>query len=458
MWNDRYTLSENYFLGGKNMEKLFKLQEKGTTCQREIVAGLTTFLTMAYILAVNPGMLSGMFADAVEKVGMPWGGIFTATALSAAIATIVMAFAANLPVALAPGMGLNAFFVYTVVLGMGYSWQIALTAVFLEGILFMILSLFDVREAIIKAIPANMKKAVAVGIGLFIALIGFANAGIVVGDSGTIVGLGNITSGSALLALVGLVIIIVLYVLKIPGAILLGILATTIIGIPMGITKPLDGWSNWTPFAIPDAPLLFKFDFSMILSFDFFVIFFTFLFVDIFDTVGTLVGVTTQAGLIDKDGNIPHVKQALLADAIGTYVGAALGTSTVTSYVESSAGVAAGGRTGLTSLTTAVLFLLALFLSPLFLLVPGAATAPALIFVGFLMIQPVTSIDFNDPTEGIPAFLAIVMMPFAYSIADGIVYGILSYVILKAATRKFQDISIITWVIFVIFILRFFLR
>jgi AGZA family xanthine/uracil permease-like MFS transporter len=440
------------------MEKLFKLKENGTTYQREVVAGLTTFLTMAYILAVNPGMLSGLFAGAESVVGMPWGGIFTATALSAAIATLVMAFAANLPVALAPGMGLNAFFVYTVVLKMGYSWQIALTAVFLEGILFLILSLFNVREAIIKAIPINLKKAVAVGIGLFIALIGFANANVVVGDTGTIVGLGNLTSGNALLALIGLVIIIVLYVLKVPGSILIGILATTIIGIPMGITQPFGGWSNWTLFAKPAAPLLFKFDFSTFLSFDFFIIFFTFLFVDIFDTIGTLMGVTTQANLIDKDGNIPRVKQALLADAVGTTVGAALGTSTVTSYIESSAGVAAGGRTGLASLTTAILFLLALFLSPLFLLIPGAATAPALIFVGFLMMQPVTGINFSDPTEGIPAFLTIVMMPFSYSIAEGIVYGVLSYVILKAATRKFKDITIITWILFAIFILRFFLR
>ncbi|WP_461255156.1 NCS2 family permease [Treponema sp. R80B11-R83G3] len=440
------------------MEKLFKLKENGTTYQREIVAGLTTFLTMAYILAVNPGILSGRFAEAELFVGMPWGGIFTATALAAAIATIVMAFTSNLPIALAPGMGLNAFFVYTVVLHMGYTWQIALTAVFLEGILFMVLSLFNVREAIIKAIPSNMKKAVAVGIGLFIALIGFANANIVVGNSGTIVGLGNITSGDALLALIGLAIIIVLYVLKVPGAILIGILATTIIGIPMGITQPYGGWSGWRLFAIPDAPLLFKFDFTKILSFNFFIVFFTFLFVDIFDTVGTLVGVTTQAGLIDKDGNIPRVKQALFSDALGTSVGAALGTSTVTSYIESSAGVAAGGRTGLTSLVTAIMFLLALFLSPLFLLIPNAATAPALIFVGFLMVQPVTTIDFKDPTEGIPAFIAIVMMPFAYSIAEGIVYGVISYVILKVAARKFQDITVVTWVLFVIFILRYFLR
>jgi len=440
------------------MEKLFKLQEKGTTVQREILAGLTTFLTMAYILAVNPNMLSGKDAGAELFLNMPWGGVFTATALAAAIATIVMAFAANLPVALAPGMGLNAFFVYTVVLTMGYTWQIALTAVFLEGILFMILSLFNVREAIIKAIPINMKKAVAVGIGLFIALIGFSNAGVVVGNTGTIVGLGNITSGNALLALIGLAIIIVLYVLKVPGSILIGILATTIIGIPMKITQPFGGWEGWNPFATPSAPLLFKFDFTKIFSFEFFIIFFTFLFVDIFDTVGTLVGVTTQAGLIDKDGNIPRVKQALFADAVGTTVGAALGTSTVTSYIESSAGVAAGGRTGLTSFTTAILFLLALFLSPLFLLIPTAATAPALIFVGFLMIQPVITIDFKDPTEGIPAFIAIVMMPFAYSIAEGIVYGILSYVILKVATGKIKDITVVTWVLFVVFILRFFLK
>jgi len=438
------------------MEKLFKLQENGTTVQREIVAGLTTFLTMAYILAVNPGML-GILGD-----GMTSNAVFTATAIASAIATLVMAFFANLPVALAPGMGLNAFFTFSVCIGMQLSWKIALTAVFLEGILFMILSLFNVREAIIKAIPVNMKKAVAVGIGLFIALIGFKNANIIVADPATLVKLGDLFSNDlvngAFLALIGLVIIIVLYVLKVPGSILIGILATTIIGIPMGITKPVDGWQGWLPFATPDAPLFFKFDFSKILSFDFFVIFFTFLFVDIFDTVGTLVGVTTQAGLVDKDGNIQNVKQALFADAVGTTVGAALGTSTVTSYIESSAGVAAGGRTGLTSLTTAILFLLALFLSPLFLLIPNAATAPALIFVGFLMIQPVITIDFKDPTEGIPAFLAIVMMPFAYSIAEGIVYGILSYVILKVATGKFKDISVVTWVLFVIFILRFFLK
>jgi AGZA family xanthine/uracil permease-like MFS transporter len=435
------------------MEKLFKLSENGTTFQREIFAGLTTFLTMAYILAVNPNMLSA--------TGMPWGGVFTATVVASAIATIMMALTANLPVALAPGMGLNAFFAFTVVLGVYQcSWQLALTAVFLEGILFVILSLFNVREAIIKAIPTNLKKAVAVGIGLFIALIGFSNAGIVVSQfpAGTVLALGDIGSSGPMLALIGLVIIAILYVLKVPGAILIGIFAATIIGIPLGVTVIPETWNG--PVSAPAAPLLFQFDFTpaSIFTFEFFIVFFTFLFVDIFDTIGTLVGVTTQAKLIDKDGSIPRVKQALLSDAVGTVAGAALGTSTVTSYVESAAGVSAGGRTGLTSLATGVLFLLALFLSPIFLLIPGAATAPALIFVGFLMIQPVIGIDFSDPTEGIPAFLAIIMMPFAYSIAEGIVYGILAYVILKAANRQLKDITIITWVLFGIFILRFFLH
>jgi AGZA family xanthine/uracil permease-like MFS transporter len=431
------------------MEKIFQLKKHGTTVSREIMAGLTTFLTMAYILAVNPGMLGSI------GNGMTPGAVFTATAIASAIATICMAFLAKLPVALAPGMGLNAFFTYTVVFGMGYSWQLALTAVFLEGILFIVLSLFNVREAIVNAIPPNLKKAVAVGIGLFIALIGFSNSGIITGGGGTILGLGNLAEPGILLALIGLIIIIVLYSLKVPGAILIGILGTTIIGIPMGITNIAQGWK---PFDVPDAPLFFKFDFSKVLSFEFFTVFFTFLFVDIFDTVGTLVGVTTQAGLIDKNGRIPRLKQAFLADAIGTVSGAALGTSTVTSYVESTAGVAAGGRTGLTALSTGVLFLLALLFSPIFLLIPGAATAPALIFVGFLMMAPVVDIDFKDPTEGIPAFMAIVMMPFAYSIADGIVYGLLTYVILKIATFKLKDINIVTWLLFIIFILRFFLK
>jgi len=428
------------------MEKLFKLKEHGTTVRKEIIAGITTFLTMAYILAVNPGMLS--------LTGMSAGGVFSATVIASAIATLAMAFMANLPVALAPGMGLNAFFTFTVVLGMGVSWQVALTAVLLEGVLFIILSFFNIREAIIKAIPANLKKAVAVGIGLFIALIGLANAGIVSSETGTIIGFGAL-KGPALVAVIGLIITIILYALKVPGSILIGIFATTLIGIPFGVTSIPE---NFKAFSLPEAPIFCKFDFSAVLSLKFFTIFFTFLFVDIFDTVGTLVGVTTQAGLVDKDGNIPKAKQALLADAIGTVAGAALGTSTVTSYVESSAGVAAGGRTGLTSVVTSVLFLLALFLSPLFLLVPSAATAPALIFVGYLMMKAVTGIQFEDTTEGIPAFICILVMPFSYSIAEGIVWGVISYVLLKAVTGKFKDISVVSWILAAIFLARFFIK
>ena len=432
------------------MEKLFQLQAHKTNVRTEIIAGLTTFLAMAYILAVNPLILS--------DAGLNPGSVFTATALSAAIATLIMAVLANLPVALAPGMGLNAFFTYTVVIGMKYSPATALTAVFLEGLLFILLSFFNVREAIVESIPINLKKAVAAGIGLFITLIGMKNAEIIVDNPATLVGLGNVTSGAALLGIIGLVITAILYVLQVPGSILLGILITTVIGIPMGVTAPFGGWENWSIISAPAAPTFWNFDFSNIFSFQFFTVFFSFLFVDIFDTVGTLVGVTNRAGLIDKDGNIPRVKQALLSDAIGTVFGAMLGTSTVTSFVESTSGVAAGGRTGLTALTTGVFFLIALIFSPLFLLIPSAATAPALIIVGFLMLSAAAEIDFKDPTEGIPAFLTIVMMPFTYSIAEGIVYGILSYVILKAITGKFKQIPIISWILFVIFLLRIILH
>ncbi|MDR1058672.1 MAG: NCS2 family permease [Treponema sp.] len=427
------------------MEQFFKLNQHGTTVKREMVAGLTTFLTMAYILAVNPAMLGSIGS------GMTPQAVFTATVVSSAIAMVIMAFAANLPIALAPGMGLNAFFTFTVVGQMGYSWQMALTAVFLEGILFVILSLLNVREAIIKAIPGSLKQAVAVGIGLFIALIGFENSGIIVGNPATLIALGDINKGTALVAALGLVIMIILYVLRVPGSILIGILVTAVIGIPLGVTKIPEGFS---PFSLPAAPLVWQFDFSNILTLKFFTVFFTFLFVDIFDTVGTLVGVTTQAGLITKEGEIPQVKQALFADAVGTVAGAVLGTSTVTSYVESASGVAAGGRTGLTALTTAVLFLLALFFSPLFLLIPSAATAPALVMVGFFMMKSVMGIDFSDPTEGIPAFLAIAMMPFAYSVSEGIVYGVLAYVVCKTVLRRWKDISVITWILFAVFLLR----
>ncbi len=424
------------------MEKFFKLQENGTNVKTEIIAGLTTFLTMAYILVVNPLFLS--------KTGMDSGAVFTATALSAAIATLVMAFIANLPFALAPGMGLNAFFAYTVVLGMGYSWQFALTAVFLEGIIFILLTIFNIREAIIDSIPTNVKKAISVGIGLFIAFIGLQNAGIIVDDGATLVHLGSLLSGPGLLAVIGLIISGVMLAFNIKGALLIGIIATTIIGIPLGITHAPGG--NWVPPSL--APIFFKFEFSNVFSFDMLIILFTCLFVDMFDTVGTLIGVSTKAGLLDKDGKIPHVKQALMADAIGTTVGACLGTSTVTTYVESSAGVAQGGRTGLTAFTVAILFLLSLFVSPLFLAVPSAATAPALILVGLFMITPVKDINFVDYTEAIPAFLTLIIMPLAYSIADGIMIGMLSWTFLKILTGNIKKVNILTLVICVLFILK----
>ncbi len=423
------------------MEKLFKLRERGTTVTREIIAGVTTFLAMAYILAVNPGILS--------EAGMDFGSVFTATAVSAAIATLVMAFCANLPIGLAPGMGLNAFFTYTVVMGMGCSWQFALTAVLFEGLLFILLSVFGVREAIIKSIPANLRKAVAVGIGLFITLIGLANAGIAKSDLGTIIGFVDFNNVSALVAIIGLVITIVLYVMNVPGSILIGIALTTIVGIPFGVTTVPD---NFKPFSLPTAPYFFQFEWGSVLTVKFFIVFFTFFFTDMFDTIGTLMGVTEQAKLTDKDGNIPNAKEALFADAVGTVAGACLGTSTVTSFVESSSGVGVGGRTGLTSVVTALLFILSLFFTPLFGLIPAAATAPALIFVGFLMMKSVTSIDFNEITEGIPSFITIMVMPFAYSISKGITYGVITYVICKVAGKKLKDIPVVTWVLAFVFI------
>lgn len=427
------------------MEKFFKLKERGTTVRNEVIGGITTFLAMAYILAVNPGMLG--------ESGMGFGPVFTATAISAAVASLCMAFFANLPVALASGMGLNAFFTYTVVFGMGCSWQFALTAVLIEGILFILLSVFGVREAIINSIPATMKKAVAVGIGLFICLIGLSNAGITVGkDLGTVVGFVNFNVPSALVAIIGLFITIALYVLNIPGAVLLGIIITTIIGIPFGVTTIPE---NFKVFSVPEAPHLFAFEWTNVFTLKFFVVFFTFLFTDLFDTIGTLMGVTEQAGLVDKDGNIPNAKGALLADAVGTVAGACLGTSTVTSYVESSAGVAAGARTGLASVVTAILFIVALFFTDLFAVIPSAATAPALIFVGYLMMKPVMKIDFEDPTEGIPAFITIMVMPFSYSISKGIAFGVISFVFCKLFSKKAKDVSIITWILAAVFVAYF---
>lgn len=426
------------------MEKFFKIKEKGSTVSREVVGGITTFLAMSYILAVNPGMLGSI-------AGMNFGGVFTATAVSAAVATLIMAFLANMPVALASGMGLNAFFTYTVCGQMGCSPWFALTAVLLEGVLFILLSFFGVREAIINSIPGTMKKAVAVGIGLFIALIGLNNAGIVTSANGTVIGFNaiDLNHATALVAIIGLIITVVLYILKVPGAILIGIAATTIIGIPFGVTTVPE---NFKPVSVPSAPFLFKFEWAGVLSLKFFGVFFTFLFTDIFDTIGTLMGVAEQGNLIDEKGNIPNVKGALLADAVGTVAGACLGTSTVTSFVESSSGVAAGARTGLASVVTAFFFLLALFFTPLFALVPSCATAPALIFVGFLMMQSVSKINFADITDGIPAFITIMVMPFGYSISKGIAFGMIAYVISKVAGKKAKEIPVVTWILAVVFI------
>lgn len=436
------------------MKNIFKITENNTTIGKEIIGGITSFLAMAYILALNPSILS--------DAGMNWNAVFTATAISAAFATLIMAFIANLPVALAPGLGLNAFFAYTVVIGMGCSWQLALTAVFIEGIIFVLLSLGGVREAIINSIPESLKKAVAVGIGLFVTILGLVNAGILSKETGTFIGYVNfnMANKTAIVALIGLIITIILYILKVPGAVLLGIVITTIIGIPFAVTTVPE---NFSPIATPSTPHLFEFDFKGIVinpetqAFSwatlgqFLVILITFLFTDLFDTIGTLLGVTEQGNLKDEEGNIKNVRGALLADSIGTVAGACLGTSTVTSFVESSAGVAAGARTGLASVVTALLFLFALLFNPLFALIPSAATAPALIFVGFLMMKSVTSIKFEDPTEGIPAFLAIITMPFAYSISDGIAWGIISYVICKVTARKIKEIPIVTWILAIIF-------
>ncbi|MBR6085752.1 MAG: NCS2 family permease [Spirochaetales bacterium] len=427
------------------MEKFFKLKERGTDVRTELMAGLTTFMTMAYILAVNPGILSAS--------GMDFGKVFAATAIASAVATLVMGLLANLPFALSAGMGLNAFFAYTVCIGMGYSWQFALTAIFVEGIIFLLLTFLNIREAIVNSIPPSLKKAIAAGIGLFIAFIGLQNAGIIVGGATLVELNGAWWRGAPGLAMIGLVITAVLLALKVKGALLLGIIATTIIGIPFGLTSYAGG------SYLPNAPYFCDFAFKEIFAtgqstFDFIVVMFTFLFVDMFDTVGTLIGCAGKSGIVREDGSIPNCKEALFADAVGTTVGSMLGTSTVTTFVESASGVAEGGRTGLTAVTTAVLFLLALFLEPLFGSIPSAATAPALIVVGVMMITPVTDIDFSDFTEGIPAFLTMLFMVCAYSISDGIMFGILAYVIIKACIGKFKEIPAMTWVVAILFVIK----
>lgn len=428
------------------MEKYFKLKENNTDVKTEILAGITTFMTMVYILAVNPGMLS--------ETGMDFGGVFTATALSAGVATLIMALYAKYPFALAPGMGLNAFFTYSVCIGMNQSWQFALTAVLVEGIIFILFSLLKVREAIFDLIPLSLKKAVSAGIGLFIALVGLRNAGIIVPNDGTMIGLGDLTANSSIVALLGLVIIAILYARNVKGALLIGIIIATIIGIPLGVTTLPEGV---TVFSLPPSvkDVAFKFvPFSEIMTKDFWIIVITFLFVDIFDTVGTLAGVASKSGMLDKEGKLPRVSKALTADAVGTIFGACMGTSTVTTFVESSAGVAAGGRTGLTSVTTGIMFILSLFIAPLFAIIPAAATAPVLVVVGVFMMSAVMEINWHDLTEAVPAFLTIAMMPFAYSIAEGIVFGIVSYTLIKTFTGKAKDVSALMWVLSVLFVLR----
>ncbi|MGL5650659.1 MAG: NCS2 family permease [Paraclostridium sp.] len=428
------------------MEKYFKLKENNTTIKTEILAGITTFMTMAYILIVNPSILSA--------AGMDYGAVFTATALSAVIATLMMGLYAKLPFALAPGMGLNAFFAYTIVIGMGYSYQFALTAVFLEGLIFIMLTLFNVREAIVDSIPNNIKKAISVGIGLLISLIGLEGAGVIVHPEGggTILALGNIVSGTGLLALIGILITAILLAKNIKGALFIGMIVTTIIGIPMGVIDLPKKVMSMPPSI---SSTVLSFEWHNIFSLDMVIVLFTLLFMDMFDTIGTLVGVATKAKMLDENGKVPNVKKALFADAVGTTIGACLGTSTVSTFVESASGVAEGGRTGLTAVSTAVMFFLALFFAPLFSIITPAVTASALVLVGLFMIEPIKEINLEDFTEAIPAFLTIIMMPLSYSIADGIVFGVISYIILKLFSGRVKEISITTVIIGFIFILKF---
>lgn len=422
------------------LERRFKLSEHKTTVKTEVMAGITTFMTMSYILAVNPGMLS--------EAGMDQGAVFTATILASALGTILMALLANYPFALSAGMGLNAYFTYTVVLNMGHDWTYALTAVFIEGIIFILMSIFNIREAIFRAIPTTLKKGVSVGIGLFITLIGLVNAGIIVDNPATLISIGDLTAPPALVAIFGLLVIGVLLKKNVRGSLLIGILASTILAIILGVTN-----LPTKVFSLPPslAPIAFKLQWSDIFTKEMFAVVFAFLFVDIFDTIGTLIGVATKADMLDENDDLPNLGPALLSDAIATTAGALLGTSTVTTFVESASGVADGGRTGLTSLTTAGLFLLSLFLFPIFAIIPASATAPALIIVGLFMMSPVKDINFDDYTESIPAFLTIAMMPFAYSVAEGIVWGITSFVILNLLTGKKEKVSILMILLAILF-------
>ena len=425
------------------LKKLFGFNPKETTVRTEVMAGITTFLTMAYILAVNPNILS--------ETGMDKGALFTTTVLMSALPTIFMALYAKLPLALAPGMGLNAFFAYTVCMVMGYSWQFALTAVFLEGLVFLLLTVTNLREKIVDVIPATLKDAIGAGIGLYIAFIGLKSAGVVVHNDATLVSLGDLTSGSALLAVIGVVITSVLLVKNVKGALLFGILLTTLIGIPMGVTR-IDG-----VFSIPPSvdPIFMKFEWDHIFSKDMIIIVFTFLFVDLFDCIGTVIGVTNRAGMVKSDGKIPRLKEIFMVDSVSTAAGAVMGTSTVAVYVESAAGVNEGGRTGLTAFVTGACFLLALFFAPLFLAIPAAATTPVLVLVGLMMMSSVLKIDFSDYSEAIPAFICVLLMPLTYSISEGIVLGHLSYVFINLLSGKYKKISIGMYILAAIFLIKY---
>lgn len=424
------------------LNKLFGLNPKETNVKTEIMAGLTTFLTMAYILAVNPNILSA--------TGMDRGALFSTTVLISAAATILMGLYAKLPFALAPGMGLNAFFAYTICLIMGYSWQFALTAVFLEGLIFILLTVTNIREKIVDIIPETLKKSISVGIGIYIAFIGLSSAEIVVNNDATLVSIGDLSQGPALLCIIGIVLSSVLLIKKVPGALLIGIIVTTLIGIPLGVTQ-----FNGVMSSPPSVELIFcKFEWTKIFTSEMFVIVFTLLFVDLFDTIGTLIGVATRAGMI-KNGKIPHLKQAFMVDALATTSGAIMGSSTVTTFVESAAGVEQGGRSGLTAFVCGLCFLVSLFFAPLFLSIPSAATAPVLVLVGVMMMSSVVEINFREYSEAIPAFICFVMMPLCYSISDGIVLGMLSYVIINLCAGKYNKLSIGMYILSAFFLLKF---
>lgn len=425
------------------LQKLFGFVPSSMTVKREVIAGITTFLTMAYILAVNPSILS--------DAGMDKGAVFTATVISSVLATLVMAMYAKLPFALAPGMGLNAFFAYTVVLTMGYSWQFALTAVFIEGIIFILLTLTGFRQKIVDSMPLVLRRAISPGIGFFIAFIGLKNAGIVSASPATFVTMGNLHDPAVLLAAFGILLSAVLLIKKVTGALLIGILVTTVIGIPLGVTH----FTSVLDVPPSIAPVVMKFEWHNVLSFDMAICVLTFLFIDMFDTIGTLLGVSHRAGMVDEKGNIPHLTEAFMADAIGTAAGAMLGTSTVTTYVESASGVNAGGRSGLTSFTTAICFVLALFLAPLFLAIPAQATAPALVLVGVMMMTDVSKLHLGDFADAVPAFVCIALMPLTYSISDGILMGLITYVLLRIFAGRYRELKLGMIVLAVLFVLKY---